>query len=476
MKFCPNCGTQLQAPNPKFCPECGTNLQVNLASESASNQATTRNEPQVQRTVAEPDVDQELEPAKLNVYDLGVKLEGTTAAIFEKMGYSVKMRQRPPTKSGGAAEIDILLERGSRRKAVECKNYGESRWVGVSELRVFKDKLADTGIAAGVFVTNTAFSDDARKLAESTGIELWDGKELRERFFAYAIGRIRNPSLVQDPILPLQMDFGAASEVAIRNGQAIHLFSTVLLYHPYVQVKYRLQATRTDPTGKSHTIADSATYYVDALDGDIINREKSVLESLGGFLRKKEERLASREDKMVTEDLESITPETKSVLSTSDYQVSVAEAGVTEEDAIKIVKSYVIEKNRQEINYKIRVRGELETRSLKVVPRPSEVSIRGTRLVYVPKWNLEYESGQTSFSRRFLASSGRALEDELAKCSDCTLLKRATVVVCEECGRPLCDKHSYQEGRWLCGDHISDVLRQQVKGSGLLSKFKLGRS
>lgn len=415
-------------------------------------------------------------PPKLNIYNLGVQLEGTSASIFEKMGYTVKTRQRVPTKSGAPAEIDILLERGNRRKAVECKNYDPSRSVGASDLRVFKDKLTDTGIFSGVFVTNTSFSDDAQKLAESVGMELWDGDELRERFFAYAIGRIRNPSLVQDPILPVQLDFETAKTLTLRNKEEVHLFSSVLLYHPYIQVKYRFQATRSDPRGKSHTISDNGTYYVDALDGDIINAEKGVMQLLGGFLSKKEDRIASREDKMVCEDLEAIGAQTKPVLSTSDYKVSVAEAGVSEGDAVKIVKAHVVEKNRQEVKYDIKIRGEIEERTLSVVPRLKEVSIRGTRLTYVPKWNLEYEAGQSSFSRRFLASSGRPIEDELAKCSKCTLLKKQTVAVCQQCGRTLCEKHAYQEERWLCDDHVSDGLKEQIKGSGFLSKFKFGRS
>ena len=51
-------------------------------------------------------------------------------------------------------------------------------------------------------------------------------------------------------------------------------------------------------------------------------------------------------------------------------------------------------------------------------------------MVYVPKWNLEYEAGQISFSRRILGSSGRILEDDIAKCRKCTLLKMTTVAVC----------------------------------------------
>jgi hypothetical protein len=185
--------------------------------------------------------------------------------------------------------------------------------------------------------------------------------------------------------------------------------------------------------------------------------------------------MESREDKMVSEDLERIVPISKPVLSSSDYQVSVAEPEVTEEDAARIVKAHVAEKNRQDVRYNAKVKGEIETRSFRVLPRLSEVSIRGTKLVYVPKWDLEYESGQASFSRRFLASSGRTLEDGLAKCQKCTLLKKETVAVCEVCGTPLCEKHAYQEGGWMCEDHISDKLREETKGTGFLSKFKLGR-
>jgi HJR/Mrr/RecB family endonuclease len=433
---------------------------------------------QASTTVSEstqPTIEEELEPVKLKAYDLGVQLENTTAAIFEKMGYTAEIRKKVPTKSGATSEFDIILTRGSRRRAVECKNYGPSMSVGVQDLRVFRNKLDDTGIASGVFVTNTYFSEDAQKLAGSTGIELWDGDKHRENFYAYAIGRIKNPSLVQDPILPLNLDFTSASSLSLRNNQSIKLFSAVLLYHPYVIIKYRFQATRHDPTGKSHTITDNGAYFVDTLDGEIINREKGIVETITGLLSKKEERLESKEDKMVSEDLSSIPPISKPVLSTSDYKVSVADPAVTEEEAAKIVKSHVVKKNRRNISYNVRVRGETEERSFEFVPRLNEVDIRGTKLVYVPKWTLEYEAGQTSFSRRFLASSARTIEDELAKCRKCTILKKKTVAVCEVCGVPLCEKHAYQEGKWLCIDHISDKYRQEIKGTGLFSRFKLGR-
>lgn len=478
MKFCPSCGTPLQASNQKFCPECGINLKSYGVAPSPppppppsdSNQSIfpTNNSSQFHESINE----ETIETTKLNTYNLGVDLENTTASIFEKMGYSIEKRKRLPTKSGAIAEIDILLTRGSRRKAVECKNYDPSRSVPVSDMRVFKDKLYDTGIMSGIFVTNTYFSEDAQKCADSVGIELWNGEVHKEKFYAYAIGRIRNPSLINDPILPLNMDFSSASSLSLRNNHSIRLFSSVLLYHPYITVKYRLQAKRKDPAGKAHSFSDDGTYFVDALDGDIINLEKDIVGNVLGLFKKKEERLKSKEDKLVSEDLANITPISKPVLSNSDYKVSPAEPEITEADAVKIVKSRVIEKNKEDVSYDVKVRREVETREFSFVPRLNEVSIRGVKMVYVPKWNLEYEAGQSSFSKRFLGSSGRILEDDIAKCRKCTLLKMDTVAVCEVCGIPLCEKHVYQEGKFLCEDHISDELRQKLKANSLFSKFK----
>ena len=72
--------------------------------------------------------------------------------------------------------------------------------------------------------------------------------------------------------------------------------------------------------------------------------------------------MKSKEDKLVSEDLENIEPVSKPVLSNSDYRVSPAEPEITEADALKIVKSRVIEKNKEDVSYEAKVRGEVETR------------------------------------------------------------------------------------------------------------------
>lgn len=51
---------------------------------------------------------------------------------------------------------------------------------------------------------------------------------------------------------------------------------------------------------------------------------------------------------------------------------------------------------------------------MKILPRANEITIRGHHVVFVPKWDLQYESGERDYQRRILASSGAFLEDELA--------------------------------------------------------------
>lgn len=466
MKFCPECGKPLQIANPRFCPECGAD--INLGGSAQANHLTESG------ALPIDEQEDEFQSVRLNTYDLGVNLENMTAAIFGRMGYSVEKRKRVPTRSGATAEIDLLIRRGERMKAVECKNYDESRPVGVSDLRVFNSKLTESGIFAGIFVTNSAFSEDSEKFAESTGLELWDGDRLREMRFQYELGRIRDPSLLHDPILPLETDFAAATRLPLKNSHLIRIAEACLLYHPYIQVKFRLRARRKDPKGKVHTIQDEGTYFVDALDGDIINQEKNVIQHLGVLLKKKEKRMQSREDKMVSLDLKTRTPITAPVLQARGYKVAVAEPEVTEKEAVNIVQGHVIEVNTETISYEIKVKGEMKTRHLTVVPRLKEISIRGTQLIYVPKWIVEFEALQSTYSRRIMASSGAILEDDLAKCSKCTLLRKSSTVICESCGRTLCEKHAYFEGRWLCQDHISGTLKEEIKSKGLLSRLKSG--
>jgi restriction endonuclease Mrr len=65
-------------------------------------------------------------------------------------------------------EINILAKLQNKNLAVECKNYGEARIVGIKEVRDFQGKLQDLPeVTDGMFMTNTSFSSEAETYANT---------------------------------------------------------------------------------------------------------------------------------------------------------------------------------------------------------------------------------------------------------------------------------------------------------------------
>jgi restriction endonuclease Mrr len=74
---------------------------------------------------------------------------------------------------------------------VECKNYDESRIIGIQELRNRYAKTMEiSGINEVIFVTTSEFSSELSMYATQYNISLWDGKKLREEFFQLKLGRV----------------------------------------------------------------------------------------------------------------------------------------------------------------------------------------------------------------------------------------------------------------------------------------------
>jgi len=398
------------------------------------------------------------------------------------MGYSVELRRRFSTQSG-TAEIDIVLTKGSRKRGVECKNYDISRNVGIKELRDFKGRLDQVGIISGLFVTSTIFSGEAEQYADSNGIETWDRSTLQEKLMAYFTGRVGVQRAETVDALPVAQRFEQASVLNLRNKEAVKLFAALLIYHPYHLVKYRAYGRRKDPTGKIHKISDEGVCIVDALDGDVVNRDYSFADGVGGILRSKEQRQEREEAKSVSRELVEKSPERQTPAPTGEYQVKVLQPQVSDNTAWKVARDAVIDKNSRVVHYQSKrsddsLFGVLDSPSIKVVPRESEVTRRGQSLAFVPKWDIQWEAGQMTFQRRIIASSGKVIRDSIAKCAKCSIVHRATVAVCETCGLPLCEKHSYEEVDALfCEDHVSDELRQRIKSGSFMSRvFKRSTS
>ncbi len=175
MKFCPGCGSQLLLGPAKFCPNCGKSLWN--VTES-SNTLEEQKEATVQS-------------GQNTIYSLGVKLEQMVEQIMKNKGFSTERRIKLRGQSGIFHEIDVLAKRENDVLAVECKNYGEARLVGIKEIRDFQSKVQDLlQINHAMFVTNIKFSSEVADYAKHNHIELWDGEKLNRDFYLLSLGRL----------------------------------------------------------------------------------------------------------------------------------------------------------------------------------------------------------------------------------------------------------------------------------------------
>lgn len=346
-KFYLNCGTPVEGI--KFCANCGSNLANQFDTRAITNfdntveerRAITTTTPGVESirgfdnpNQSSDDLQSEPKALRYNINEIGKALEHMTNQILQRMGYKTELRQKLKDKTGVNHEIDVYATRGSKIKAVEYKNYADHRSVGMEDVRNFVQKLTDLKIPNGIFVTNVRFSGQAEQYATSKGLELWDGHELREKFFALTIGRLAPSDQASfEFAFPLQVEYVNAIARQLRNPDAVKASQCQLVFYPYFKVDYRVKAVRVDTTKGKHVVSDEGTYIVDGLDGEIINLEERMGSKVLGFLKNSSEDKAERTlQKWVTEDILTITPKAGySVVQNRDFGISKIRLEINEE-------------------------------------------------------------------------------------------------------------------------------------------------
>ena len=107
------------------------------------------------------------------------EFEWLVGEVFRREGWTVAEVGRTDGPDGN---IDLELELMGTRKVVQCKRW-ESWRVGVDEVRRFLGTLMREGLPAeaGIFVTLSSFTSDARREAHQAGLVLMDKVELYSR-------------------------------------------------------------------------------------------------------------------------------------------------------------------------------------------------------------------------------------------------------------------------------------------------------
>jgi hypothetical protein len=116
------------------------------------------------------------------------EFEWLVGEVFHREGWDVKETGRQDSADGN---IDLELTRGGKRMIVQCKRW-ESWNVPVEEVREFAGTLMREALpaSAGIFVTLSNFTRQARGEAEKIGITLIDNRDLHDR-----IDKVRRPEL-----------------------------------------------------------------------------------------------------------------------------------------------------------------------------------------------------------------------------------------------------------------------------------------
>ena len=73
---------------------------------------------------------------------------------------------------------DILAKRGTLKYAIQCKRYGSN--VGVKAVQEVGMGMDFYHCDSAVVMTNSYFTNQAKKLAKTTGVRLWGRDELEE--------------------------------------------------------------------------------------------------------------------------------------------------------------------------------------------------------------------------------------------------------------------------------------------------------
>lgn len=471
MKFCSECGSKLPIGTVKFCSSCGASLWATTLDTSIpeGRQPTIANTKEYRQSNGEGEEEQRLSSNDKSIkedeingefqnqtnHSLGVKFEEIVEQILKNMGYSTETRVKLEGERGTRNEIDILGKQ-TQLLAVECKNYREARIIGIKEIRDFHSKIRDLPqITDALFVTNAAFSSEAKTYAEHNHITLWDGEKLKNEFYLMNIKRLgaATQDIILDFSLPISMGFMEATKIELVNPKAVRIARASLVLYPFYIFDYVVNAEKGHFL-RRHTVHEGGTHIIDAMTAEPLEMEEKVVEAKKWKSRiystlfsksrthskHSEELLNDMEKDQIIQDLRKIKPHHKyNIRQSADYAVIKLESKVPIDVECREIKEEVVNE------YKVRY---------------DEVKITSS-CIYIPKWviNIESQNSTTTYTREILAASNTILMDEIAYCpkdlfSKIMTSKRQTYAICEICGGAYCSKHIRKvNDSYYCKEH-----------------------
>jgi restriction endonuclease Mrr len=299
----------------------------------------------------------------------GYEFEEKTVRVFEKLGYE-NVRQLP--KSGDKGRDVVMEDTDGEAVVVECKHTETVGRPVVQKLHSAASTYDHDGPTRGMVVTTGRFTSPAREYAEKVGVELIDGRDLREIGEEIGMdmynGRIEvicdRTFEVEDPERTVRDAF---RDIENLPRTLVNEPETTLTLHPVVSVETETDAVFETSVGVIHRVRDSGTVYIDA--------------GLRGG-----DKLPSGAETLVSGDLEpDRTVEMDGTDETFDGmfdEVNVQRFEGTEEDYV----DPVVERLRDEHATTVRYTGDNHATYTKdCVPDESDIEVVDLTPVYLPR-------------------------------------------------------------------------------------------
>jgi hypothetical protein len=127
------------------------------------------------------------------------EFEWLVGEVFRREGWAIEETGRQDGPDGG---VDLRLTKGAEQRIVQCKRW-ESWRVGPASIREFAGTLSREHLSAsaGVFVTLSTYTDQARDEAKKLDLTLIDGTDLLAR-----IEKVRRAEPCPDCGAPMVFD------------------------------------------------------------------------------------------------------------------------------------------------------------------------------------------------------------------------------------------------------------------------------
>jgi restriction system protein len=110
----------------------------------------------------------------------GADFEKFLEAFFQRKDFKVER-----TPISGDFGADLIISNGKTKTAVQAKRYNDK--VGLSSVQQVVGAMAHYSCEAGMVITNNYFTEQAKKLAASNNIKLWEREDLIKELLSVQI-------------------------------------------------------------------------------------------------------------------------------------------------------------------------------------------------------------------------------------------------------------------------------------------------